>query len=363
MATYGFRDDLIGWLSVQVCHAGVAEHEPTIGPDNDDGFVAVRVPRPNWVARWSNGAKETVAGMERPRSPNGVNDQRHSAVAYWWHQTRPASPRHALATIGYLKSVSLAASFLERNTWLPGVVVAIALFLITTGLGLYWRSRDRDSKHLDFRILSDTPIVTRRDRPEILKVMFGSTEVNNPYITEVRFKNTGKQVIESSDFLAPLTISRQDAKVLDFNGVDESEPGLIDAMEQTIDPQDNNVKVMSTTLNSGDWFTVQVIYDVGKDENTTVTGRIKGQTRSPQQYQEREGLAPFRIRLLFGAQAVLALGFVVSVAIGAHSDDKSALAVSWLFLGLTGSIIALLSFVLGDVSSQMARRLPAWLKA
>ncbi|WP_139809753.1 hypothetical protein [Mycobacterium avium] len=88
----------------------------------------------------------------------------------------------------------LADSFLSRNSWLPGVVVAVVLFLITTGLALHWRNRDKDSKHLDYQILSDTPIVTSRDRPEILKVIYGANKVSNPFITELRFKNTGKQL-------------------------------------------------------------------------------------------------------------------------------------------------------------------------
>ncbi|WP_143119639.1 hypothetical protein [Mycobacterium avium] len=82
----------------------------------------------------------------------------------------------------------LADSFLSRNSWLSGVVVAVVLFLITTGLALHWRNRDKDSKHLDYQILSDTPIVTSRDRPEILKVIYGANKVSNPFITELRSK-------------------------------------------------------------------------------------------------------------------------------------------------------------------------------
>lgn len=47
----------------------------------------------------------------------------------------------------------LADSFLQRNSWMPGVVAAVVLFLIGTGITLYLRQRDRDSKHLDYASL------------------------------------------------------------------------------------------------------------------------------------------------------------------------------------------------------------------
>jgi hypothetical protein len=52
----------------------------------------------------------------------------------------------------------LADSFLERNSWVPGVAAAVILFIVGTCITLYLRRRDKDSKHLDYRILSDTPI-------------------------------------------------------------------------------------------------------------------------------------------------------------------------------------------------------------
>lgn len=268
--------------------------------------------------------------------------------------------------LGYV-GVVLAASFLERNSWVPGVIVAVVLFIVGTGITLYLRRKDTDSKHLDYQILSDTPIVTSRDRPEILKVMFGSTEVRNPFITEVKFKNTGKQVIEADDFLAPIEIKRPHAKVLDFNDVDQSETGLVDHMSRIIDPpaEGKVVTVLPQTLNAGDWFTIQVIYDGGEGEVVTATGRIKGQTRPPQAYQEREGLASSaRNRVLFGAQSLLVISImIVTVTQGNQTHPNLSWTVRSFLLVLMAIAMIMMGIIVWDESNRIMRDLQTLLKA
>lgn len=230
----------------------------------------------------------------------------------------------------------MADSFIERNEWAPDVLAAVVLFILGTCITLYFRRRDRDSKHLDYQVLSDTPIVTSRDKPEILKVMYGATEVKNPHITEVRFKNTGKQVIESDDFLAPMAIVRKGAKVLDFNDVDQSESDLIDSMDHIVDPPSENhpVGVNPKTLNRNDWFTIQVIYDVKKHGNVVVSGRIKGQTRAPRSYQDREPLSVIS-KLLIGS-GLISIAFGVYFFIRAPEplhNGKELLATGMILVG------------------------------
>lgn len=254
--------------------------------------------------------------------------------------------------------VLLANQFLDHNPWLPGVAVAV----IGIGLTSYWRQRDKDSKHLDYQILSDTPIITSRDKPEILKVVFGETEVSNPYITEIRFKNTGKQVIEDGDFLSSFGIMRGNAKVLDANVVGESEEGLFEYVSVPIDPKNEPVKINPNTLNRGDWFTVQVIYESGDDENITVTGRIKGQTRPPQEYQDREGLTSnARTKMIFGAQFLL-VGAVLLLTFthDGHKDGTISLPFRWLFIGLVVLANILIGFVVWDNSNRLLREFKSW---
>jgi hypothetical protein len=261
--------------------------------------------------------------------------------------------------------VLLAASFLERNSWVPGVVVAVVLFIIGTGISFYWRRGDKESKHLDYQILSDTPIITSRDKPQILKVIYGATEVTNPFITEVRFKNTGKQVIDADDFLGPMTILRRSAKVLDFNDVGQSEANLVDFMETSLDAPGENKPVVVTpnTLNPGDWFTVQVIYDSRKRESVTVTGRIKGQTRPPQEYQDREGLtSSARSKFLIGAQSLLVVAIILlSITPGGHPSSNTNSPIRWALIILTLFANVLIVIVVWDESNRMLRAFQTWL--
>jgi hypothetical protein len=240
--------------------------------------------------------------------------------------------------------VLLAASFLERNSWLPGVVVAIVLFIIGTSVTLYLRRRDKDSKHLDYRIVSDIQIVRSHNRPETLKVVYGPLEVRNPFITEVKFKNTGKQVIEPEDFLAPVTILRPNAKVLDFNVVDESEKDLIDHISQIVDPpnEENPVEVVPKTLNHGDWFTVQLIYDVRKHENVTAAGRIRGQTRQSQVYQEREPITRAGKKMIAGLALCALLTFALLIGI-------NYTALGSQYIGLISSLAAVAGLFSGVI--------------
>lgn len=53
------------------------------------------------------------------------------------------------------------------------------------------------------------------------------------------------------------------------------------------DELDEHVTVMPGTLNSGDWFDVQVVYDGSPECNPVVTTRIKGQTRKMRPYEPR----------------------------------------------------------------------------
>jgi|SRR5271166_227556 len=158
---------------------------------------------------------------------------------------------------------------------IAAAVVPVVALVITW----LWRHDDRQSKTLDYRVISDTDIVV--NRPEKLKVVYGSpeVEVKDPRVTEIRFKNTGNQVIKTDDFLKPVTMRRPNARILDFAVVEESENDLVELeMPQPDTPE--QVRLFPRTLNSGDWFTVQLVYDGGGSSSDMVfTTRIEGETR------------------------------------------------------------------------------------
>jgi hypothetical protein len=116
-------------------------------------------------------------------------------------------------------SLMLADSYWQRNSTAISLLGALVIALVVGWLIPWlWRQRDRASKTLDYRLVSDIQIVTTHGRPDTLRITLGPLEVQNPFLSQIRFKNTGKQVIHASDFLEPLEITRASAKLLDFVG-------------------------------------------------------------------------------------------------------------------------------------------------
>lgn len=222
--------------------------------------------------------------------------------------------------------------------------MAIVLFIIGTGITLYLRQRDKDSKTLDYRVIDDIPIFASSERPEDLKVVYKQIMVNDPRVSRVRFINTGKQVIETDDFLEPCSIRRPTGKLLDFDVVEQSEDNLVAKVEQIVARPDvpEQIDVYPKTLNPGDRFTVQLLYDGGADEKPTITGRVKGQTRGPTTYEVPDERGQTR----FGIFLVIIVG-VLSATVAAllpHSVTHKpsffiAIMVVGFIIGMLGAAL------------------------
>jgi len=198
----------------------------------------------------------------------------------------------------------LADSFLQRNGTALGLLVSVAIGSIGWAVAWFIYTKGKRRKHLDYRTISDIPIIASGERPEELRVVYGQVEVNNPRITEVRFWNTGNQVIDESDFMGrPFRIlPRAGAKLLDFT-VLERPTDLIERLSHQVgdrgeyDP--GTLLVYPKTLNAGESFTVQLVYDGGdSDKPPTVEGRVRDETRKPAIYQSPEERAARRDRWL-----------------------------------------------------------------
>jgi hypothetical protein len=124
-----------------------------------------------------------------------------------------------------LNPVLIAESFIHRNNWLPGVIVAVVLFVLGTGFTVFLRYRDKVSKTLDYQMVSDLSLLVKR--PNNLKVVYYDQEVQNPRVVSLKFVNTGKQVIKEAEFLEPCVITCKDTKLLDIEIKDESANMLV----------------------------------------------------------------------------------------------------------------------------------------
>ncbi|CRZ18629.1 hypothetical protein [Mycolicibacterium neworleansense] len=206
----------------------------------------------------------------------------------------------------------MAESFIERNPWFPGVAVAVGLFILATCITLFLRHRDKDSKHLDYRVMSDTPIFSGSDRPHHLKVTYFDESVSDPRVTFVRLKNTGKQVIRPADVLTKFTISRGQAKLLDTKLMNGS---AMDLVHFDRDATTGQLELELKTLNAHDWFELRLIYDGGVSDRLLVSGRLDGQTRPSAVYRERD-----RKQIIFDVLSGLAaMGLGAGIVIGVSS--------------------------------------------
>ncbi|ORA61084.1 hypothetical protein BST23_22345 [Mycolicibacterium elephantis] len=255
----------------------------------------------------------------------------------------------------------LAESFIERNGTVFQILAAVLLAALTGLATWYLAHRNKATKTLDYCILSDLAIVSSDNRPDRLKIMLGTVEVNNPFVTLIRFKNTGKQVIEPDDYLDPIQICRREAAIRDWSIADESERNLADdiglVMPVVGDNEfDEHVAIKPNTLNPGDWFDVQIIYDGSLQCRPEVTTRIKSQTRKMQEYQPKSLIDARRRTFALVAGAMLGLigGFLSSMAIA--NDHSTALSVTSM-MALLGTAVAMM---IGGISAIRLERLRFW---
>lgn len=253
----------------------------------------------------------------------------------------------------------LADSFIERNGTAILAILAIITIVVagvTVFLMWWWRRQDRQSKTLDYRVISDVSIITSHNRPQKLKVVYGPAEnlieINDPRVTEIKFKNTGKQVItatsdpDTTDFLEPMVITRQDSRIVDFDVVEESAGNLYDKIEHVVarDGKPEYVQLFPKTLNPRDWLTVQIVYDGGEpDCLPEITGRIRGETRSSEVFmldEERErGLSSGLPRTPLDYLALFVIIFLCGgVAMVLSSDMHGAVFLIGVFLTGVGVI-------------------------
>src|SRR5262245_20388350 len=99
-----------------------------------------------------------------------------------------AAARHnqPVRRVDYLWPVLLADSFLERNGTVVQVLAAVLVGIVVLAIERYWHYRDKSTKTLDFRVISDVPLFPDSNRPSDLKVTYFNNEVHDPRIVRVR---------------------------------------------------------------------------------------------------------------------------------------------------------------------------------
>jgi hypothetical protein len=230
--------------------------------------------------------------------------------------------------------VLLAESFIERNTTSITVVAAVVLALFTVWFSWYLHQEDRKLRAFDHRVVSDLAILSGHAKPDYIKVMVGILELQDPRMTTVKFKNTGKQVIDESDFREPYVITREAANLLDYSVIEESAPNLVTKLERVdkTDDEPQKLLVYPGMLNRGDEFTLKLFYDGGVDDWPIINGRFRDHSRESAVIPSRDELvaATEGQRTLFPVGLVLAPTGILMLFV---APNERTLAVIFMVIG------------------------------
>lgn len=169
-------------------------------------------------------------------------------------------------------------SFLDRNSWITGVVVPVLVGIAVLAIERYWHSREKSTKTFDYRVLSDVPILSHRPDDNLLKVTYMDEELAYPRLVRVRLANTGNQVIRPSEILEDYVVT-VGARVVSMM-VAEQSARILDTFELTAPNFPAcEVRLPLATMNPGDYVVLQMLVDSEESPDINVAGRIEGQTR------------------------------------------------------------------------------------
>lgn len=236
----------------------------------------------------------------------------------------------------------MAESFIERNGTAFQIGAGALFVILASFLSWYFGSRNRMTKTLDYEVLSNVAVLTSTEaRPERLKIFFDETEARDPFITQIRIENTGKQVIEPDDFLTCIQICRDDCSILEWGVVEESADGVSGDIGMTLFPGEcERIDSTPGTMNPGDWFIIQIVFDGDKDKPLCVTSRMRGEKRPMQEILPQRQARRRRLILAVPASGIGALlGIAVASTLSKHAHEPATsrllvIALSFLSAGL-----------------------------
>jgi len=238
----------------------------------------------------------------------------------------------------------MAASFIERNSTMLQISAGALFVILTVALTWYFGTRNRMTKTIDYQVLSNVAVLTNTGaRPERLKILFDDTEAKDPFITQIRIENTGKQVIEPEDFLTCVQIYRDNCTILEWGVVEESADGVSGYIGMTIFPgESERIDTTPGTMNPGDWFTIQIVSDGDRHEPLCVTSRMRGEKRPMQEMKPERRARRIRIFLAIVLPAISAtIGYTLRTAPG---PDLMGWAMALALTGLSGLLVSSILF-------------------
>jgi hypothetical protein len=195
---------------------------------------------------------------------------------------------------------------------LVGVIVTIIFGY------LFYRLQER-TKRASWEILSRNRIIRAGEsQRKRLKVVYDSTEVENPNLTVIRLGNRGKDEIRAEDWDPPISLDFSPAKIISYDIAKRSVPAI---GGQFSDVQDSRISFRPTLLNRHEWFDFHIVTD-GELIDPRITGRIAGETHELGNINDEHR---FPTWVTVGATILLGAG----IAIGMFSTFTLGMLSGW----------------------------------
>lgn len=223
-------------------------------------------------------------------------------------------------------------------------VLSLAVGALGICLGFYYFRQSRIRKTLDWKPLSNTPLLAKAAAGELpdLDVVYDGQSVRQPRIVRMRLQNTGNREVPADDFVVFPTFTFNKARLLAAFVVDESSLDVYGVSEFLFEPGAQGVQLDPEVLNPGDWVDLQFVID-GESEWPVVSCRFAGQTR-PLGNVRSSRIRRSRIVgwILLGASAATVLvsaGIVIGTSV-AFSDLAALTIVLSMALGIGTGLLS-----------------------
>jgi hypothetical protein len=205
---------------------------------------------------------------------------------------------------------------------------------------LFWRL-GRRPKTLDWELVDHGSMVkVAAARSVNLEVRWEGRDVSSPALATVRILNTGKEHIQASDFVQPLSINVSGGELL---SADITNVPTEDFLDSPLVRNASQVSIVPKLLNRSESFSVQLFVD-GSNPEITVAARVAGLSRPirrmTQSQRAREAQRFRLVMILSTITTACAYAWLVANGVGVEVPPWFGFALGVLLAVMIGMELA-----------------------
>jgi hypothetical protein len=191
-------------------------------------------------------------------------------------------------------------------------IIALLFTAIGTGWALYERHKNR--KDLRVSKSDSIPLVVVRPGVKNLRMLLGEMPVDDPYITTLEVRNSGRIPITPDDFVGPLSIQSDTHATVLSAVVSAADP---ENLNPSLGFTETEVTIQPLLMNGGDGFKVSILTE-GAFTDPSIAGRIAGvRTIKEVNLEAVDRARQMRMVLLTAIISGAIIGGIVSLAVTA----------------------------------------------